>query len=102
MEIWFYLLLCDKHLNYKDTEEDEGCTSHIVLEHRQVQESVLRRGKEESAALFAGLHTHLNEALGFLTMHLDSFPLRGMIMKPQFNVYPLQNKFCCMLKNSTF
>lgn len=45
--IWSYSLLCDKHLNQKDAEEDEGGTANIMFEHRQIQVSVLRRGETE-------------------------------------------------------
>lgn len=31
--IWSYLLICDKHLNQKDAEEDECGTANIVFEH---------------------------------------------------------------------
>lgn len=46
-EFGFHLLLCDKQLNHKDAEEDEGCTAHIVFEHGQIQRSVLERQKTE-------------------------------------------------------
>lgn len=43
---WSYLLFCDEHLNRKYAEEDEGGATHVVFEHRQIQGSVLERGKK--------------------------------------------------------
>lgn len=42
------VLVCDEHLNHKDAEEDEGGTANVVLEHGQVQGSVLQRRKEHT------------------------------------------------------
>lgn len=50
---WLDSLLCDKHLDQKDAEEDESGTADIVFEHWQVQGSVLER--EE--------HKHMNPML---------------------------------------
>lgn len=47
LKIWSYSLLCDKHLDHKDGEEDEGGTANIMFEHRQIQGTVLRGGKTE-------------------------------------------------------
>lgn len=46
-KFWSYSLLCDKHLNHKDAEEDEGGTANIVFEHWQIQGSVLRGQETE-------------------------------------------------------
>lgn len=43
--IWSYSLVCDKHLNQEDADEDDGSTADIMFEHGQIQGSVLERGK---------------------------------------------------------
>lgn len=83
--LWFYSLLCDKHLDHKDAEEDEGGTAHIVFEHGQVQGSVLEREKAERGSLSSSVGcTRLNDlpvskptcfSRSFLGKNKDKLPL---------------------------
>lgn len=50
-ELQSYSLLGDEHLDQKDAEEDKRGTAHVVLEHWQVQGSVLEPQEHKHISL---------------------------------------------------